>query len=139
MCKTRVSGLCRPAVRPQTHDEAIALLSGAALPLWRLLAPFLVHTGEATSDDWIKHTESPLGERKTRQMCCRGIFLGARKVGRTWLIPRAEMEAYIREHGSSRAANDNGDEGANDAVRDLAAKLGYSLTSDTARSRRGKP
>lgn len=135
MCKTRVSGLCRPVVRPQTHDEAIALLSGAALPLWRVLAPFLVRMGEATSDDWIPHTRSPLGARKTRQLCCRGVFPGARKVGRTWLIPRPEMEAHIREHGSSQAANDNGDEGTNEAVRDMAAALGFSLTSRTERQR----
>lgn len=135
MRRTRVSGLCGAKVRPQTETEALALLCGALQPflqlLCRLVAP---QANDQTSDEWIPHTRSPLGARRTRMLARRGVFPGARKVGRTWLIPRAGLNAYVEREGCAPSANDNG-EGVNEDVRDMAAELGYSLTQGTGRSR----
>lgn len=138
MRQTRTSGLCGAKVRPQSQEETIAMLCGAVLPLWRLLASLLVapQVAEETSAEWIPHTRSPLGARRTRELARRGAFPGARKVGRRWLIPRTVLNAYVEREGLAPLANDNGDEGANDAVRDLAAKLGYTLSPPTSCTRR---
>lgn len=137
MRRTRVSGLCGAKERPQTEDEVIALVSGAMLPFVRLLARLVApQAAEQTSDEWIPHNRSPLGARRTRELARRGAFPGARKVGRKVLIPRAELNAYIEREGRAPLANDNGDEGASDAVSDLAAELGYTLSPSVAVARR---
>ena len=124
-------------MRPQAEEEVIALLCGVALPLWRLLAWLMrPQAAEETSAEWIPHTRSPLGARRTRELALRGAFPGARKVGRIWLIPRGALNAYVEREGAAPSANDNGDEGANDAVRDLAADLGYTLAPSATGARR---
>ncbi|MEZ4309401.1 MAG: hypothetical protein R3F14_15290 [Polyangiaceae bacterium] len=114
----------------------IALLSGGLAPFLRLLARLVTaQAGEPLADDWIPHTRSPLGSRRTRELARRGAFVGARKVGRIWLIPRAVLNAYVERAGAT--ANDNGDEGASEAVSDLAREMGYSLSPSANRRRRG--
>lgn len=140
MRRNRETGLCAAKVRPQAEEEVIALLCGAALPLWRLLAGLLrPQAAEETSAEWIPHTRSPLGARRTRELARRGAFPGARKVGRTWLIPCAVLNAYVEREGTAPLANDNGDEAANDAVRDLAADLGYALAPSRVAMRKARP
>lgn len=137
MDRTRVSGLRGAKVRPQSEDEVIALLSGAALPLWRLLARLVApQATEETSDEWIPHTRSPLGARRTCVIVRTGKLPGSRKVGRVWLIPRAALDDYIRREGTAPAVNDNGDEGAVDGMADLAAELGYTLSPPESSTRR---
>jgi hypothetical protein len=51
-----------------------------------------------TSDDWIDQKGSPLGRRLHCEAARTGA-LRARKVGKTWLARRADIDAYIEAHG----------------------------------------
>lgn len=123
--------VCRAKVRPQTDTELHAALAGAMLPFLQLLAWLLApQSAENEGAEWIRHDRSPLGARRTRELARRGAFPGARKVGRTWLIPRAEMDAYVERAGAAPSANDNAG-GTSADVADLAASMGYTLTPAT--------
>lgn len=129
MRRTVVSA-ARPArVRPRTETEVFALLSGAFQPFLRELSRLVTPQAseEEEGDGWIPHTRSSLGARRTRELARRGAFPGAKKVGRKWLVPRAELAAYIEREGVAPLGNDNADEGANEDVRALAADMGYAL------------
>ena len=58
--------------------------------------------------DWFDQHTSPLGKRKHMALCRAGAFPGARKDGKSWFVRRAEVDAYITEHGQApgSAAND---------------------------------
>lgn len=55
-----------------------------------------------STERWTPHHRSPLGTRKTAALCREGAFPGARKVGRRWLIPTTELDAWILQHGAPR-------------------------------------
>lgn len=84
-----------------------------------------------STDRWTPHHRSPLGTRKTASLCREGVFPGARKVGRRWLIPTADLDAWILEHGTPgvrkpKPANDLGAEEW--SVDALARSIGLAST-----------
>jgi hypothetical protein len=103
-------------------------MAAALRGLARLLAPFIREelAGEER-EEWISHRRSPLGARRTRELARRGAFPGAKRHSRNWLIPRAELNAYIEREGLAPPAapldTANGDAPAEDDDRDLRATL----------------
>lgn len=94
--QSRTIVICRAKVRPQTETEMFALLSGAMLPFLQLLSWLLVQQmAENEGAEWMPHTRSPLAPRIMRELVAKGAFPGARKLGKTWLIRRAEFTAHV--------------------------------------------
>ena len=123
--QSRTIVICRAKVRPQTETEMFALLSGAMLPFLQLLSWLLVQQmAENEGAEWMPHTRSPLAPRIMRELVAKGAFPGARKLGKTWLIRRAEFTAHVEQKGRcATTANDN--EEGDSAVERLAADMGY--------------
>lgn len=114
-----------------SDGDLVAVLGGFA----RLLAPFLAaELGSRMAADgevWIDQDVSPLGRRLHCVLARRGV-LPARKVGRRWLVRRADMDAFIsaEKHApKSRPVEDDADRDAQEArMRALFAKHGLELS-----------
>lgn len=67
--------------------------------------------------DWIDQTRSPLGKRKHMALCKTGKFPSAKKVGKKWLVRRAEIDGYIE---GNQPQTDDPDE-----IDRIMTKLGF--------------
>jgi hypothetical protein len=65
---------------------------------------------------WVDQSNSPLGRRKHLRLCREGVFPSARKLGKQWLVMRAELDAFII--GTDKPANSTH---TDDIDRELAA------------------
>ena len=127
-----------PATLPSLHQINLNAPLGTVLSTFAaLLAPFmaaaLAKVAQTDPEDgWVDQRCSPLGRRLHCALSRRGI-LPARKLGRRWLVKRADVETYIAEQGkaaepppSSEVSDTDYDE---KAVRDLLASCGQSLSA----------
>lgn len=78
-------------------------LTAALVTLARVFAPLVAaELREAPSaqdaEPWLDQTCSPLG-RRLHCALARAGTLPARKMGRRWLVRRADLDAYILKHG----------------------------------------
>lgn len=112
-------------------------LASALVVLARLFAPFVAaeirNIRQTSSDDaWIDQESSPLGRRMHCSLARRGV-LAARKVGRRWMVRRADLEAFIaaQKGGPSAAAREecDGDEEQSARVRALLAGCDLDLAT----------
>lgn len=107
-----------PGVRAYVHPE----LAAALTPLLRFLAPLLRAEMARTAEDeqgageWLDQARSPLGRRAHCRACRTGAVKGARLVNRRWLARRADLDAFIHEHGRGPGAPSR--EPANDTRED---------------------
>jgi hypothetical protein len=67
-------------------------------------------------NDWIDQYDSPLGKRKHMKLCREAVFPSGHKIGKQWLVRRAEIDAYIVQNGKSAKTADG-----SDIDRELAA------------------
>jgi excisionase family DNA binding protein len=118
--------------------DLAAVLGGLA----RLLAPFLAAElgGPPTVEDsgWLDQSSSPLGRRLHCALARRGA-LPARKVGRRWLVRRADVDAYIAQpqpvQPESASPERTAEEEQEERIRALCAENGFDvLTPPPARS-----
>lgn len=102
-------------------------LTAAMAPLVAMLATMVleeVRKGRPEADEWLPHHRSPLGRRKARELCMRGTFQGARKVGRTWMIRRTEHDAYIEAQTRKNLPPANANEWNGGGVDAVLAEVG---------------
>ncbi|MEZ4297393.1 MAG: helix-turn-helix domain-containing protein [Polyangiaceae bacterium] len=124
--------------RPGTPGDG--QIAAALMPLARILAPLVAEELRgAPAEEWIPHVASPLGARRTRELARSGAFPGAQKVGRKWLVPRVELNAFIARAGSAPPATveprAHGTEDDDPEVRAVLAEAGLELTPKPSRSR----
>lgn len=79
-------------------------------PFVRWLADAVVAevTRKSDPDPWVSAEDSPLGKRRTQQLCRNGTLKTARKEGRRWFVRRSELDAYIESQsgGAGRSSDD---------------------------------
>lgn len=79
-------------------------------PLVQWLADAVVAevTRRSDPDPWVSAEDSPLGKRRTQQLCRNRTLNTARKEGRRWFVRRSELDAYIESQsgGAGRSSDD---------------------------------
>lgn len=127
---------------PEMPPTAAALV----MTLARLFVPFVAAelrgaTSAEEGDGWIDQACSPLG-RRLHCALARAGTLPARKMGRRWLVRRADLDAYIEEHGRAAARTAAEPDATPDAdeaeVRALLAECGMVAVAPAAVPKPGK-
>lgn len=119
------------AARPLDTRDHEPQIATAFRALAKILAPFIAdEIGTRPANDvenWIDQCRSPLG-RRLHCALARDGRLEARKVGRRWLVRRADVDAFIALHGKRPAMIAPPDVPAqDDRVRALLAECGADL------------
>jgi hypothetical protein len=117
-----------------------AQLAAALRVLAKVLAPFLAAEMNAPAEnelgEWLDQCRSPLG-RRLHCAAARSGKLAARKVGRRWLVRRADLEAFIATHGTApqpqtACPSEGEDPGQEERLRALLAECGAELCAPPA-------
>jgi hypothetical protein len=133
-------------IAPAFPAQEAAQLAAALRVLAKILAPFLaeeMHTPAANDlGEWVDQCRSPLG-RRLHCAAARSGKLAARKVGRRWLVRRADLETFIATHGAAAPArtacpSEGADSGQDERLRVLLAECGAELCAPPADTTPGR-
>jgi hypothetical protein len=92
------------ALRPAVRASLFGLLAD---PEIRASLVRLLDVGR--SSPYVTPAQSPLGAKRTRELCAAGE-LRARRVHGRWVIDRAELDRYLDEHAEKADAPGDGRE-----------------------------
>jgi len=127
-----------------SHAPTEAHIAAGLRALARLLAPLIAP--EITllpandREEWIDQGCSPLG-RRMHCAAARDGRLTARKVGRKWLVRRADLEAFILRHGKPSpdpVTVETADLADDERIRALLAECGAERCATSSTPKRAK-
>jgi len=113
---SRRLALVGDALPADAGAAALDALADALLPRLRARLAAEAHAGELV--DVVATIPAP--KRALQRACRTGAIVGATRVGRRWLAPRASVDAWLRAIGPRPVAK-AGDEG--DALQRMRARL----------------
>jgi len=109
-----------PSAPPAASTAALQALAVALLPHLRQLL-----VDDHRGGDLVDVLVTVPGPKRTMMAACRrGDIAGAVMVGRRWLAPRAEVEAWLRARGPRLVPDPDGDDDDLEAVRRSLATPG---------------